>query len=147
MRIHVRHIWQRLLKFLRFWPLPLAKKVQVTFGAAVLLVLTLALSIPYIWMGQLIKKDLLDTGRSRSKVILDRHFQKEPSQTLLPLDSTGQVRDPNDAEISWIRFTEDDEIMLSQLNEEVRGMIETLANDSDRHEDILDRKSVVRERV
>ena len=28
MRINVRHIWQRLLKFLRFWPLPLAKKVQ-----------------------------------------------------------------------------------------------------------------------
>ncbi|MGB2863085.1 MAG: ATP-binding protein [Sedimentisphaerales bacterium] len=138
MRINVRHIWQKLLRFLRFWPLPLAKKVQVTFGAAVLLVLTLALSIPYIWMGQLIKKDLLDTGRSRSKVILDRHFQfKEPSQTILPLDSTGQVRDPNDAEISWIRFTEDDEIMLSQLNEAVRGMIETLANDPDRHEDIL----------
>jgi len=138
MRIHVRHIWQRLLKFLRFWPLPLAKKVQVTFGAAVLLVLTLALSIPYIWMGQLIKKDLLDTGRSRSKVILDRHFQlKEPSQTLLPLDGTGQVRDPNDAEISWIRFTENDESMLSLLDKEVRGMIETLADDPDRYEDIL----------
>ncbi len=138
MRIHIRHIWQRLLKFLRFWPLPLAKKVQVTFGAAVLLILMLALSIPYIWMGQLIKKDLLDTGRSRSKVILDRHFQlKEPSQTPLPLDSTGQVCDPNDAEISWIRFTEEDESMLSQLDKEVRDMIETLADDPDRHEDIL----------
>lgn len=138
MRINVRHIWQWLLRLLRFRPLPLAKKVQVTFGAAVILVLTLALSIPYIWMGQLIKKDLLDTGRSRSKVILDRHFQlKEPGRTLLPLDSNGQVRDPNDAEISWIRFTEDDEIMLSQLDEEVRDMIETLADDPDRYEDIL----------
>jgi two-component system sensor histidine kinase BarA len=138
MRVNVRHIWQRLLRFLRFWPLPLAKKVQVTFGAAVLLVLTLALSIPYIWMGQLIKKDLLDTGRSRSKVILDRHFQvKEPSRTLLPLDSTGQVLDPNDTEISWIRFTEDDEILLSQFNKEVRDMIGTLAGDPDRYEDVL----------
>jgi two-component system sensor histidine kinase BarA len=138
MRINVRHIWQRLLKFLRFWPLPLAKKVQVTFGAAVLLVLILALSIPYIWMGQLIKKDLLDTGRSRSKVILDRHFQlKEPSQTLPPLDSTGQVRDPNDAEISWFRFVEGDGNILLDLDKDVRDMIETLKEDPDRDENIL----------
>ena len=75
MRINFKHIWQKLLKVLRFWPPPLAKKVQVTFGAAVLLVLALALTIPYIWMGQLIKKGLLDAGRSRSKVLLDRHFQ------------------------------------------------------------------------
>jgi len=138
MRINVRHIWQRLLKYLRFWPLPLAKKVQVTFGAAVLLVLMLALSIPYIWMGQLIKKDLLDTGRSRSIVLLDRHFQlKEPSQTLLPLDSIGQVRDPNDSDISWIRFTQDDGNILLELDTDVRDMIETLKEDPDRYEDIL----------
>jgi two-component system sensor histidine kinase BarA len=138
MRIHVRHIWQRLLKFLRFWPLPLAKKVQVTFGAAVLLVLTLALSIPYIWMGQLIKKDLLDTGRSRSIVMLDRHFQlKEPSQNLLPLDSIGQVRDPNDTDISWIRFTEDNGNILPELDKDIRDMIETLREDPDRDENIL----------
>jgi two-component system sensor histidine kinase BarA len=138
MRINVRHIWQRLLRFLRFWPLPLAKKVQVTFCAAVLLVLTLALSIPYIWMGQLIKKDLLDTGRSRSMVMLDRHFQfKEPSQTLQPLDSIGQARDPNDSEISWFRFTEDDENVLLELDKEVMDMIENLKDDPDRDENIL----------
>ncbi|MEE8576827.1 MAG: HAMP domain-containing sensor histidine kinase, partial [candidate division Zixibacteria bacterium] len=126
------------MKFLRFWPLPLAKKVQVTFGAAVLLVLILALSIPYIWMGQLINKDLLDTGRSRSKVILDRHFQlKEPSQTHPPLDSTGQVRDPNDAEISWFRFVEGDGNILLDLDKDVRDMIETLKEDPDRDENIL----------
>jgi len=138
MRINVRHIWQRLLKYLRFWPLPLAKKVQLTFGAAVLLVLTLALSIPYIWMNQLIKKDLLDTGRSRSIVLLDRHFKfKEPSQTLLPLDSIGQVRDPNDTDVSWIPFTEDDGNILLELDEDVRDMIEALKEDPDRDENIL----------
>lgn len=126
------------MKFLRFWPLPLAKKVQVTFGAAVLLVLTLALSIPYIWMNQLIKKDLLDSGRSRSMVMLDRHFQqKESSQTLLPLDSIGLVRDPNNAEITWIPFKENDDRVLSQLDKDVRGMVETLKNDTDRDENIL----------
>jgi len=137
MRVKIRHIWQRLLRFLRFWPLSLAKKVQVTFGAAVLLVLTLALSIPYIWMGQLIKKNLLDSGRSRSMVMLDRHFrQKESSQNLSPLDSIGQVRDPNNTEITWIRF-EDDDSVLSQLDIDVRKMVEVLKDDPDRDENIL----------
>jgi len=138
MRVNVRHIWQRLLRFLRFWPLPLAKKVQVTFGAAVLLILTLALSIPYIWMGQLIKKDLLDAGRSRSIVLFDRHFQlKETSQILPPLDSIGQVLDPNDTDMSWIRFTEDNGNILLELDKDVREMIETLKEDTDRDENIL----------
>lgn len=138
MRIKIRHIWQRLLRFLRFWPLPLAKKVQLTFGAAVLLILTLALSIPYIWMGQLIRKDLLDTGRSRSMVMLDRHFQlKEPGRALQPLDSLGQARDPNDTEISWIRFSEDDENILLGLYKDVIEMIEDLKDDPERDENIL----------
>jgi len=138
MRINVRHIWQRLLKFLRFWPLPLAKKVQVTFGAAVLLVLMLALSIPYIWMGQLIKKDLLDAGRSRSLVMLDRHFQsKEPGQTLQPLDSSGKAFDPNDTYVSWIRFNEDNEGVVSKLDKDVVDMIENLKNDLERDENLL----------
>jgi two-component system sensor histidine kinase BarA len=138
MRISVRHIWQKLLRFLHFWPLPLAKKVQVTFGAAVLLVLTLALSIPYIWMGQLVKKDLLDSGRSRSTIMLDRHFQlKEPGQTLQPLDSIGQARDPNDAGIFWFPFTNGDEKILPGLDKDIGGMIETLKNDPDRDENIL----------
>lgn len=138
MRVNVRHIWLRTLRLLRFWPLPLAKKVQVTFGAAVLLVLTLALSIPYIWMSQLIKKDLLDSGRSRSMVMLDWHFkQKESSQTLLPLDSVGLARDPNDAEITWILFKENDDSVLSKLDKDVREMVETLRDDPDRDENIL----------
>jgi two-component system sensor histidine kinase BarA len=138
MRINVWHIWRRLLRFLRFWPLPLAKKVQITFGAAVLLILTLALSIPYIWMKQLITKDLLDAGRSRSMVMFDRHFQsKEPNQARQPLDSFGQARDPNDTEISWIRFTEDDENVLLGLYKDVIDMIENLKNDPERDENIV----------
>ena len=138
MRVNVRHIWRRLLRFLRFWPLPLAKKVQITFGAAVLLILTLALSIPYIWMKQLITKDLLDAGRSRSMVMFDRHFQsKEPNQARQPLDSFGQARDPNDTEISWIRFTEDDENVLLGLYKDVIDMIENLKNDPERDENIV----------
>jgi len=84
MRINLKHIWQKLLGLLRLSPLSLAKKCRLTFGAAVVFVLTIALLLPYIWMGQLIKKGLLDTGRARSQALLDRHFQlKDPGQTSL----------------------------------------------------------------
>ena len=137
-RINLRRILKKLLGFVKFRPLSLAKKVQATFGAAVILVLVIALSIPYIWMGQLTKKDMLDIGRSRSRVLLDRHFQlQETSQPLPPLDSIGQVRDVNNSDISWISFTKDDEDKLSQLSEEVRDIIDTLTDDQDRDDSIL----------
>ena len=137
MRIGLKRIWVKVIRFLRFWPLSLARKVQLTFGAAVILVLVLALAVLYTWMGQLTKKDLFDTGRSRSKVLLDRHFQlKSPGQTLA-LDDTGQARDANDAEIRWIRFAQDEQASLSQLSEKVRKAIETLRAEQDRDEDIL----------
>jgi len=138
MRIDSKSVRQKLSKLVRLWPLSLARKVQLTFGGAVLLVLAIALSILYVWMGQLAKKDLFDTGRSRSSVLLDRHFQlKDRGQTLPPLDSLGQVRDANDTEISWIRFTEEGEKGLSQLNKKIAERIKTLRADQSRDEDIL----------
>jgi len=111
MRINLKHIWKKLLGLLRLSPLSLAKKCRFTFGAAVVFVLTIALLLPYIWMSQLIKKDLLDTGRARSQALLDRHFQlRDPGQTALaPLDNTGQEMDVNDPDLRWIRFEKSDE--------------------------------------
>ncbi len=137
MRIDLKSVRAKLSKLLRLWPLSLARKVQLTFGGAVLLVLAIALSILYVWMGQLARKDLFDTGRSRSSVLLDRHFQvKDRSQTHPPLDNLGQVRDANDTEISWIRFTEEGEKGLSQLDKKIAERIKTLRADQSRDEDI-----------
>ena len=71
MRINLRHIKRRLLKVRNIWPLSLARKVQATFGAAVILVLALALLIPYIWMGKLTTKGLLEAGRSCSMLSMN----------------------------------------------------------------------------
>lgn len=137
MRINLRHIKQRLLRVKRIWPLSLARKVQATFGAAVLLVLALALLIPYVWMSKLTTKSLLDAGRARSKVLLDRHFQLGPmSQGLQPLDETGQLRDPNDTEIRWIRFAEDDRKLPADFSRDVNDMIDGLTDDEDRDDDV-----------
>jgi len=139
MWINLNRIWQRLLKFLRLSPLSLAKKVQVTFGAAVLFILALALLLPYVWMGQLIKTDLLDTGRARSQALLDRHFQpKDPGQTLQALDNTGLVSDVNNPEMLWIRFTKDDTQASRIKSQESRfeEMIESLKADETRDDNI-----------
>ena len=144
MRINLKHIWQKLLGLLRLSPLSLAKKCRLTFGAAVVFILTIALLLPYIWMGQLIKKDLLDTGKARSQSLLDRHFQlKDPGQILRALDNTGLVVDVNDPDIRWIRFTKDDDAVRKaasekqreQLTEEQRQMIELLR--AEEREDII----------
>jgi len=152
MRINLKHIWQKLLGLLRLSPLSLAKKCRITFGAAVVFVLTIALLLPYIWMGQLIKKGLLDTGRARSQALLDRHFQlKDPGQTALKaLDNTGKVMDVNNPDMRWIRFKKEDEgsrlagsqnkSAYDKLTEQTIQLIESLKADQARNDNILLRK-------
>ncbi|MHC4487604.1 MAG: sensor histidine kinase [Planctomycetota bacterium] len=156
MRINLKHIWQRLLELLRLSPLSLAEKCRLTFGAAVVFILALALLLPYIWMGQLTKKGLLDTGRARSQALLDRHFQlKGPTETALPaLDKTGLVVDVNEPEMRWIRFAKEIEgspvagrikaadggppggfqEQLQQLTDEQQETIEYLKAEEDRND-------------
>ncbi|MCK4752214.1 MAG: HAMP domain-containing protein [Planctomycetes bacterium] len=128
MRINLNHIWHKVLVALHLSPLSLAEKCRVTFGAAVLLVLALALLLPYAWMGQLTKKASLDAGRAKVETLLRCHFRLKDSiaATLPSLDNTGSVLDVNNVEIHWIRFTEENEEQLSALSEEHREVIESL---------------------
>jgi len=138
MRINLKRIWQRLLKLLRLWPLSLAAKCRITFGAAVVLVLALALCIPYIWMGQLTKMGFLNAERRKSETLLSRHFQtKEPSEAAPPaLDNTGAMLDANSLDIRWIRFTKEGENGLQKLASEQIKLIELLKAEEDRDDTI-----------
>ena len=146
-RVHLKHIWQKLLRLLRLSPISLAKKVRITFGAAVIFILIIALLIPYIWMGQLIKKDLLDTGRARSQKLLDDHFQlgKTGQANLLPLDSLGLPTDVNNPDIRWIRFTpapaqpqtDENKLTFGPLTEEINQTIEFLKENPEQSDRIL----------
>jgi len=126
MRRYIHNIYHRILKLLHLSPLSLAKKCRLTFGAAVVLVLALALSIPYIWMGKLTTKASLDAGRAKAETLLRRHFQVKETGALDALDNTGAVLDVNDREIHWIRFTKENGKQLVQLTEEQKEMIELL---------------------
>jgi len=139
MRINLKRFSQRLLERLRLWPLSLAEKCRIAFGAAVLFILVLALSIPYIWMGKLTTKALLDAGRARAETLMGQHFQlRQAGETTLPrLDSAGAVLDINDAEIRWIRFSKDDEKQLQQLSDDQKEMVESLKAEEERDDCIL----------
>lgn len=145
-RVYIKHVWQKLLMLLRLSPVSLAKKCRITFGAAVIFILTIALLLPYIWMGQLIKKDLLDTGRARSQTLLDRHFQlKSTGQTTLPLNSLGLLADVNDPDISWIRFTpapaqpdgDENKADSIEVTEKISQTIESLKKNLTQNDKIL----------
>ena len=101
MRKQINEIYHKVLVFLHLSPLSLAEKCRMTFGAAVILILAMALLLPYIWMGQLTKKASLDTGRAKTETLLRDHFQvKETQQAALArLNNNGSPIDPNSKEV------------------------------------------------
>jgi len=139
MRRYIHNIYHRILVLLHLSPLSLAEKCRIAFGAAVVLVLMLALLLPYIWMGQLTKKAALDAGRAKTEMLLAQHFrEKETSETALPaLDNTGAVMDVNNPEMCWIRFTKENGKQLAALTEEQKEMIESLKAEQARDDNIL----------
>ncbi|MFA5251812.1 MAG: ATP-binding protein [Phycisphaerae bacterium] len=138
--IVVREVYHKILTILHLSPFSLAEKCRVAFGTAVILVLILALLLPYIWMGQLTKNAALDAGRAKTEMLLARHFQKKQGggETALPaLDSRGAVLDVNNPDMQWIRFTKDGESQLAALTGEQREMIKSLKADAGRSDNIL----------
>lgn len=134
----ISRVYHSVLVFLHLSPLSLAEKCRITFGLAVIATLILALSIPYIWMGQLTKNDSLNSGRAKSETLLQNHFEINPGQTTLPkLDSSGLVGDPNDSETIWIRFTKETDKQIQNLTKKQKNMIDSLRDDSDRDDDIV----------
>ena len=149
MRRQIHNIYHKVLVLLHLSPLSLAEKCRIAFGSAVVFILAIALLLPYIWMGQLTKKALLDAGRARSQTLLRRHFQlKAPGETALAvLDDTGAVLDVNEPEMRWIRFTpvpaqpqvqaKEGELNYQQLSERQKEVIESLKAEGARDDDIF----------
>lgn len=113
------------------------------FGVAVVFILALALLLPYIWMGQLTKKDYLDSERARAETLfLRNHFQfaelGETSRTAL--DSTGAAIDPNSTEIRWIRFAKEEEDQVGLLTGEQKEIFEYLQAKDDIYDRITFQK-------
>jgi two-component system sensor histidine kinase BarA len=135
----IRRIYQKILAIVHLSPLSLAEKCGIAFVAAVMLVLILALLLPYIWMGQLTKEAALNAGRAKTEILLARHFQeKETGKTSLPaLDSRGMVLDVNNPDMRWIRFTKENEKQLATLTEDQKEMIKSLKAEEEISDNVL----------
>ena len=141
MRKYIHKLWHRVLVFLHLSPLSLAEKCRLAFGGAVILILLLALLLPYIWMNQLTKKACLDAGRAGAESLMRSHFQLNRLADIhAPLDITGTVMDANDSEIQWIRFSREFEKQLEQLSAEHRKMVELLMTEEHGDDSIVLRK-------
>jgi len=135
---YLRSIWRKILLLLRLSPLSLAEKCRLAFGAAVVMVLAIALLIPYAWMSRLTQQVCLNSSRAKSETLFRRHFQPKDytDKTLAPLKNSGAVMDVNDPEIQWIRFTPDYTDKLDSLNQESREVILRLKADPERNDEI-----------
>ena len=139
MRKQIHKIYHGVLVFLHLSPLSLAEKCRIAFGAAVIFVLILALSIPYVWMGQLTQKALLDAGKAEAEALFNQHFRlTETSEIISEItNDTSETAVLNSPDIRWIRFTKDDEKQLVQLTNRQKKMIEFLKYENTRDDNIL----------
>ena len=144
----INRIYHRILVFLHLSPLSLAEKCRIAFGTAVVVMLALALSIPYVWMRQLTRQILLEASRARAETLIRRHFQVRgaPETALAMLDDRGKVMDPNKTDVRWIRFKksdlgtnsrrDEDEKQAEGLTLQQRLMIDSLREDEDALDDM-----------
>ena len=140
MRKEIHKIYHRILVFLHLSPLSLAEKCRMAFGGAVLVVLGLALLLPYFWMDQLTKKASLDAGNAKAETVMGRHFQPNcAGETVLTaLSSSGDVLDANDPAVVWVRFTTGSEQQFGRLSTEQIEMIEQLRSDETSRDDSIE---------
>jgi two-component system sensor histidine kinase BarA len=121
----------KVLGLVRLKPLTLGEKCRLQFGAAILVVLTIALLIPYFWISKLTEKISLDSGRAVANTIFERHFQVElpPEKELSPLLESGDKRQPENRAVKWIRLDTEDKLAGKTLsayqNEIIKLLVES----------------------
>jgi two-component system sensor histidine kinase BarA len=137
MKIHLQAVIKKTLQLLRLWPFSLAGKCRLGFGLAVLVILALALLLPYFWMGKLTEKAGLDAGRAVADTVYQRHFhlksrtEKEPD----PLLESGVVRPVQNRPVQWVRLNKAEDTYPEDLNHRQKQAIDFLK----KREDISDR--------
>jgi two-component system sensor histidine kinase BarA len=98
-------IFGTILDYLRLRPVSLAGKCRLLFGTAIILVLVLALLIPYSWMNKLTEKSVIDAGRAVVNTVYERHFKLEPpAKKSLMLDENGALKQDPNSRVRWLRL-------------------------------------------
>lgn len=137
MKINLQPAIKKTLRLLRLLPVSLAGKCRLGFGLAVLVILTLALLMPYFWMGKLTEKAGLDAGRAVVDTVYQRHFRLnshtkgEPE----PLLETGAVQPSQHQPVKWVWLVGPEKVDTEKLSQKQREFFDFLKE----REDISDR--------
>ncbi|MCD4832105.1 MAG: HAMP domain-containing histidine kinase [Anaerohalosphaeraceae bacterium] len=115
----IRKILIVVAKALHLRPMSLAGKCRLLFSIAVLFVISLALLMPYFWMGKLTEKSILDSGNAVVDMVYRRHFHLDGQK------SESAALNKNGRSVKWhsLRSEEQDK---SKLTTKQTEMIEKL---------------------
>ena len=124
-------VYHRLLVLVHLSPLSLAEKCRMTFGAAILLILSLVLSILYVWMGKLTTQSYYSSERARTEILFRQHFQlaNVRKDSPSPFNSAGSPADPNKSDIHWISLQKDEQPDIKDLTKIQRKMVAAIIKD------------------
>jgi two-component system, NarL family, sensor histidine kinase BarA len=92
-------------------PDTIASKCRLRFGFTIVLVLILALLFPYLWMGKLAQKSVIDSGFSAVETVLKNHMKSRKPFELdtepFVLEESGEQYKPqySPVNIRWRKFT------------------------------------------
>ncbi len=92
----------------KLMPESLAAKCRLLFGLAIVIVLVIALLIPYFWMSRLTQKSITDAGSAVADTLFERHFRTAAGQVgFVRLKESGEVLDANERMVKWMPITAD----------------------------------------
>ncbi len=102
------------LKMVQVWlhlkPDNVAGKCRLQFGGAIIIILFLALLVPYLWMSKLTDKTVLQTGRSIVNLVLDGHINRyirfEKATERIVSDTYSEQPFPTEYNppVSWVKL-------------------------------------------
>jgi two-component system sensor histidine kinase BarA len=122
----------QILTILHLRPVSLAGKCRLLFGIAVLLVLALALLIPYFWMVKLTEKAVMDSGRAVVNTVYEKHFRlgAADDKGLVMLEESGAKRQNQSSRVKWLKFGQTQQDWQKQLSAKQKQTIEQLKRQS-----------------
>src|SRR4030042_6964367 len=124
--------FKQFLTILHLRPVSLAGKCRLLFGIAILLVLALALLIPYFWMVKLTEKAVLDSGRAVVNTVYERHFRlgAADDKGLVMLEESGARRESQSSRVKWLKFGQTQQDWQKQISKRQKETIEQLKQQS-----------------
>jgi len=121
----IREYVDKMLRLAKLKPLSLAEKCRLQFGAAVLFSLSIALMIPFLWMGKLTEKTALDAGRAVADTFFEAHLQVK-TQPEPMLQESGVVQAEGERAIKWFRSDDSGNIDLTDVSNTQKKYVQKL---------------------